>query len=70
MVPSYHGSGRQVGLKLGTDNTAISMGAGDFSPYASVMRAIFLHLRLIDVSHALTAIPRHFLFGVNPLDLD
>lgn len=46
------------------------MGPGHLPPNATVMAAILLHLRLVDVGHALAQVPCYLLLGVHPLDLD
>ena len=66
----YHGFGGKVGLELGTDYTAVTMGPADLTPNASVVRPILLNLGLVNVSQLLPQVPGNLLLGVHSLDLN
>lgn len=62
---TYHGLRRQIGLELSTHNPTVPMGPGQLSQNATVMAAILLHLRLLNVGHALARVPSNLLLGVH-----
>lgn len=42
----------------------------DLAPNATIVRSVLLDLGLVNVSHFLSTVPRHLLFGIHPLDLN
>uniref|UniRef100_A0A1J3JLX8 Uncharacterized protein n=1 Tax=Noccaea caerulescens TaxID=107243 RepID=A0A1J3JLX8_NOCCA len=65
-----HGLRRQVGCEFSTDNTAVTMRPGYFSPDATVVATILLCLSLVDVSHPLSLVPCYLLSSVDSFDLN